>query len=293
MSISTSQNRAGLALIAPASVLALLFLIAPLSSIFVLAFTDYQLGDRRLSFVGLENFHALAEDPTFWKSLSNTLIYSAVVVPGSMLLGLVSALLIDAGISLRSFYRTAFFLPVMASLLAMAVVWEFMLHPSFGIVNATMKALGFAPHNWLKDGGVALYVLAIIGIWQSFGFNMVLFMAGLSAIPRDLYDAAEMDGTPNAWARFRLITWPLLAPVTVFVAVTSVIRSFQVFDTVHALTQGGPNKATEVLLYTIYAEGFEFFRSGHAAAITIVFIMLVVGVSLLRFVSLKKNGASA
>ncbi len=293
MSLSASQNRAGLALIAPASVLALLFLIAPLSSIFVLAFTDYQLGDRSLSFVGLENFEALADDPTFWKSLSNTLIYSAVVVPGSMLLGLVSALLIDAGTSLRSFYRTAFFLPVMASLLAMAVVWEFMLHPSFGIVNATMKALGFAPHNWLKDGGIALYVLAVIGIWQSFGFNMVLFMAGLSAIPRDLYDAAEMDGTPNAWARFKLITWPLLAPVTVFVAVTSVIRSFQVFDTVHALTQGGPNKATEVLLYTIYAEGFEFFRSGHAAAITIVFIMLVVGVSLLRFVSLKKNGASA
>ncbi|MBW9088130.1 sugar ABC transporter permease [Rhizobium wenxiniae] len=293
MSLSASQNRAGLALIAPASVLALLFLIAPLSSIFVLAFTDYQLGDRSLSFVGLKNFEALADDPTFWKSLTNTLIYSAVVVPGSMLLGLVSALLIDAGTSLRSFYRTAFFLPVMASLLAMAVVWEFMLHPSFGIVNATMKALGFAPHNWLKDGGIALYVLAVIGIWQSFGFNMVLFMAGLSAIPRDLYDAAEMDGTPNAWARFKLITWPLLAPVTVFVAVTSVIRSFQVFDTVHALTQGGPNKATEVLLYTIYAEGFEFFRSGHAAAITIVFIMLVVGVSLLRFVSLKKNGASA
>lgn len=293
MSLSASQNRAGLALIAPASVLALLFLIAPLSSIFVLAFTDYQLGDRSLSFVGFENFEALADDPTFWKSLSNTLIYSAVVVPGSMLLGLVSALLIDAGTSLRSFYRTAFFLPVMASLLAMAVVWEFMLHPSFGIVNATMKALGFAPDNWLKDGGIALYVLAVIGIWQSFGFNMVLFMAGLSAIPRDLYDAAEMDGTPNAWARFKLITWPLLAPVTVFVAVTSVIRSFQVFDTVHALTQGGPNKATEVLLYTIYAEGFEFFRSGHAAAITIVFITLVVGVSLLRFVSLKKNGASA
>ncbi|OJH51655.1 ABC transporter permease [Agrobacterium pusense] len=293
MSLSASQNRAGLALIAPASVAALLFLIAPLSSIFVLAFTDYQLGDRSLSFVGFENFEALADDPNFWKSLSNTLIYSAVIVPGSMLLGLVSALLIDAGTSLRSFYRTAFFLPVMASLLAMAVVWEFMLHPSFGIVNATMKALGFAPHNWLRDGGIALYVLAVIGIWQSFGFNMVLFMAGLSAIPRDLYDAAEMDGTPNAWARFKLITWPLLAPVTVFVAVTSVIRSFQVFDTVHALTQGGPNKATEVLLYTIYAEGFEFLRSGHAAAITIVFIMLVVGVSLPRFVSLKKIGASA
>ncbi|MGI2035503.1 carbohydrate ABC transporter permease [Rhizobium panacihumi] len=293
MSLSASQNRAGLALIAPAAALAVIFLLAPLLSIFVLAFTDYQLGDRALRFVGLENFHSLAGDPVFWRSLSNTLLYSAVVVPGSVALGLVAALLVDAGTSLRSFYRTAFFLPVMASLLAMAVVWEFMLHPSFGIVNAAMKAIGLPPHNWLRDGDIALYVLAVIGIWQSFGFNMVLFMAGLSAIPRDLYDAAEMDGTPHAWARFRLITWPLLAPVTVFVAITSVIRSFQVFDTVHALTQGGPNKATEVLLYTIYAEGFEFFRSGHAAAITVVFIMLVVGVSLLRFVSLKKNGAGA
>ncbi|MFN7025904.1 MAG: carbohydrate ABC transporter permease [Pseudorhizobium sp.] len=293
MSLSASQNRAGLALIAPASILAIIFLIAPLSSILVLAFTDYQLGDRTLRFIGIENFQALIDDPVFWKSLSNTLIYSAVVVPGSMLLGLVSALLIDAGTSLRSFYRTAFFLPVMASLLAMAIVWEFMLHPSFGIVNTTAKALGFASHNWLKDGDIALYVLAVIGIWQSFGFNMVLFMAGLSAIPRDLYDAAELDGTPHAWERFKLITWPLLAPVAVFVAITSAIRSFQVFDTVHALTQGGPNKATEVLLYTIYAEGFEFFRSSHAAAITIVFILLVVSVSLLRFVSLKKNGEGA
>lgn len=168
-----------------------------------------------------------------------------------------------------------------------------MLHPSFGIVNTALKAIGLAPHNWLKDGDIALYVLAVIGIWQSFGFNMVLFMAGLSAIPRDLYDAAEIDGAPNAWARFSLITWPLLAPVTVFVSITAMIRSFQVFDTVHALTQGGPSKSTEVLLYTIYAEGFEFFRSGRAAAITVVFIALVVAVSLMRFVSFKKNGKPA
>ncbi len=293
MNLSATQNRAGLALMAPAVVLAVIFLLVPLTAIFVLAFTNYQLGDRALNFIGFDNFRDLAGDPTFWRSLTNTLIYSAVVVPGSVALGLASALLIDSGQSMRSFYRTVFFLPVMASLLAMAVVWEFMLHPSFGIVNAAMKAMGLAPHNWLKDGSIALYVLAVIGIWQSFGFNMVLFMAGLSAIPRDLYDAAKIDGAPNAWTRFTLITWPLLAPVTVFVAITSLIRSFQVFDTVQALTQGGPNKSTEVLLYTIYAEGFEFFRSGRAAAITVVFILLVVGVSLLRFVSLKKNGERA
>lgn len=293
MSLMASQNRAGLALMTPSGLLACVFLLGPLLSIFLLAFTDYQLGNSALRFIGLDNFHQLAGDPVFWRSLSNTLVYSAVVVPGSVALGLAAALLIDAGPSLRGFYRTVFFLPVMASLIAMAVVWEFMLHPSFGIVKATMEMLGLPPRHWLKESGIALYVLAVIGIWQSFGFNMVLFMAGLSTIPRTLYEAAEMDGAPHAWARFRLVTWPLLAPVTVFVMITSVIRSFQVFDTVHALTQGGPNKATEVLLYTIYAEGFEFFRSSYAAAITVVFIALVVAASLLRLVLAQKKEDAA
>lgn len=292
MSISASQNRAGLTLLMPAAMLALVFLLLPLVAIILLAFTDYQLGDHAIRFIGLGNFQDLAADHAFWKSLGNTLVYSAIVVPGSVGLGLASALLINASRSFRSFYRTVFFLPVMASLLAMAVVWEFMLQPSFGIVNALMKLVGLAPHNWLKESDIALYVLAVIGIWQSFGFNMVLFMAGLSTIPREIYDAAEMDGAPNAWTRFTLVTWPQLGAVTVFVAITSGIRSFQVFDTVQSLTQGGPNKATEVLLYTVYAEGFEFLRSGRAAAVTVVFLLLVMAIGLIRLVFPQKNGAA-
>src|SRR5262249_13557600 len=122
-------------------------------------------------------------------------------------------------------------------------VWEFMLHPIFGLVNAMLKSLGFAPQNWLQDGSLALPALAIIGVWQQFGFNMVLFLAGVVSIPKYLYEAAAVDGVPNAWERFRLVTWPMLGPVTLFVIVISAIRSFQVFDTVHALTKGGPNKA--------------------------------------------------
>src|SRR5262249_5516795 len=127
-----------------------------------------------------------------------------------------------------------------------------------------------------------LPTLAIIGVWQQFGFNMVLFLAGVVSIPKYLYEAAAVDGVPNAWERFRLVIWPMLGPVTLFVIVISAIRSFQVFDTVHALTKGGPNKATEVLLYSMYAEGFEFFRTGYAAAIAVIFVILVLALTLLK-----------
>lgn len=263
-------------LVGPAFLLMLLLLIGPVLAVLLLSFTDYQLGAKSLSFIGLENYAELAGERVFWKSLGNTLAYVAVVVPSSLALGLGTALLIESGQSWRAFYRAVYFVPVMATLIAMAIAWEFMLHPQFGLVNLALKTIGLAPQNWLNDPALALWVLATIGIWQSFGFNMVLFLAGIVSIPRHLYEAAEMDGARSAWARFRLVTWPMLGPVTMFVVVISAIRSFQVFDTVHALTKGGPVKATEVLLYTMYAEGFEFFRSGYAAAITVVFLVFVL-----------------
>lgn len=293
MTGANGQGRAAWGLMSPAAFLMLTLLVGPLLAVFVLAFTDYQLGAKTIGFIGFGNFRQLAGDRAFWRSLVNTGVYAAIVVPGSMLLGLATALLIQTRPSMRAFYRTVFFLPVMASLIAMSIVWEFMLHPGVGILNQGLSAIGVSPRNWLQDRDLALPVLALIGIWQTFGFNMVLFLAGLAAIPSDLYDAAEIDGTPNAFDRFRLVTWPLLRPVTLFVAVTTAIRSFQVFDTVHALTQGGPAKATEVLLYTMYAEGFEFFRTGYAAAITVVFVLLVTAIGLLRFVRLPAREALA
>ncbi|MDP2823051.1 MAG: sugar ABC transporter permease [Sulfuritalea sp.] len=267
---------------APALVLMALMLIGPAIAVTLLAFTNYQLGASDLNWIGFDNFREMAHERTFWRSLGNTLLYAAVVVPGSVLLGLGAALLVESGGSLRSFYRAVFFLPVMATLIAMAIAWEFMLHPNFGLVNLALKALGFAGANWLRTDTLALGVIAVIGIWQQFGFNMVLFIAGLVSIPRHLYEAAAMDGASGPWARFRLVTWPMLGPVTLFVVLISTIRSFQVFDTVAVLTKGGPNKATEVLLYTMYAEGFEFFRSGYAAAITVVFLVLVLIVTLIK-----------
>jgi multiple sugar transport system permease protein len=269
-------------LFAPALTLMALMLIGPTIAVTLLAFTDYQLGAAGLNWIGIDNFREMAHERTFWRSLGNTLVYAAVVVPGSVLLGLGAALLVESGTSLRSFYRAVFFLPVMATLIAMAISWEFMLHPSFGLVNLALRSLGYAGANWLRTDTLALGVIAVIGIWQQFGFNMVLFIAGLVSIPKHLYEAAAMDGVTGPWERFRLVTWPMLGPVTLFVVMISAIRSFQVFDTVAVLTKGGPNKATEVLLYTMYAEGFEFFRSGYAASITVIFLVLVLIVTLIK-----------
>jgi len=278
-----------LLLTAPALVLMALFLIGPLLAVVALSFTDYQLGAPSLSFVGIANYLEMTEDETVRISLANTLIYVGVVVPVSVALGLGAALLIEADPSLRGFYRAAYFLPVMATLIAMAIVWEFMLDARFGAVNMALKAIGLGPFDFLHDRKLVLFTLCGIGVWQSVGFNMVLFMAGLTAVPRELYEAAAVDGAGRGIERFRLVTWPMLGPVTLFTVVITAIRAFQVFDTVQVLTGGGPNKASEVLLHTIYAEAFNFFRNGYAAALVVVFLLFIMALSAVRLFVLDRR----
>jgi len=267
---------------APAIVCLLGILILPTLATVVLSFTDWQFGASTLRWIGFGNYQNLADDRVFWKSLGNTVLYVAIVVPVSVGLALGVALLIEAGTSGRAFYRAVYFLPVTATLIAMATVWEIMLHPSVGLVNVVIEQLGFPKQNWLKDRDLALFTLAGIGIWQALGLNMVLLLAGLKSVPRDLYEAAAIDGADGPWTRFVAVTLPMLGPALSFVLIVSAIRSFQVFDTVAVLTEGGPNKATEVLLYTMYQEGFSFFRAGYAAAITVVFLLFVLALTLLK-----------
>lgn len=273
---------AAYALSAPAIVCLLGILILPTLATIVLSFTDWQFGAPTLRWIGIDNYAALAADRVFWRSLSNTVLYVVVVVPLSVGLGLGVALLIEAGTSGRTFYRAAYFLPVTATLIAMATVWEIMLHPSIGLVNLAMESVGLPKQNWLKHPDLALYALAGIGVWQAVGLNMVLLLAGLKSIPRDLYEAAAIDGADGPWTRFVTVTLPMLGPALFFVLIISAIRSFQVFDTVAVLTEGGPNKATEVLLYTMYQEGFGFFRAGYGAAITVVFLAFVLVLTLVK-----------
>lgn len=266
----------GWSLSAPAIILMILLLLAPVAAVVWLSSTDYLFGAKSFNYIGLENYEKLLEDRIFWKALRNTFVYTAVVVPFSFGLGLFVAIMIQSGVTMVGFYRAAYFLPVTASILAMAIVWEFMLMPNIGLINLILDSVGAPMQNFLTQKETALLSLAAIGIWQLTGFNMVLFLAGLVAIPRHLYEAATIDGADSAWEQFRIVTWPMLGPVSLFVVVISAIRSFQVFDTVEVLTSGGPNKESEVLLHIMYLEGFAWFRTGYAAAITVVFLLFVL-----------------
>jgi multiple sugar transport system permease protein len=266
-----------------------LLLLGPALAVIALSLTDWTFGAPTIAFVGLENYVEMFGDAVFWTSLRNTLTYVAFVVPLSVALGLGAALLIEAGTSLRGFYRAVYFLPVTSTLLAMALVFQFAFHPTVGLFNQVLSAIGLPTTDWLKNPDTALYALGVIGIWQTLGLNMVLFLAGLKTVPRDLYEAAAVDGADGAWERFRRVTWPMLGPAFVFVVTITAIRSFQIFDTVAVLTDGGPNKSTSVLLYQMYQEGFSFLRSAYAAAITCVFLGFVLAITLLQVKVLERR----
>ena len=297
-------SRAHIAFVSPAVALMILLLIVPVFVAGLLSFTDYNLGNADFNWVGLKNYEALGKYSSYKKMFVASLTYVVIVVPVSVALGLGAALLIA---SLRiggEVYKAVFFLPVMATLLAMAIVWEFALHPVIGIVTDVLEsgcdkgwfygvftgawfgrdpaaswygqgcANGFPV--WLGDKKYALSAISFIGIWQAFGFNMVLYLAGLTAVPRELYSAAEMDGASSAWERFKLVTWPMLGPTHVFVVTITSIRSFQVFDTVEALTRGGPSKSTYVMVYAIFEKGIKQNLLGVGSAITMVFLAFVL-----------------
>jgi multiple sugar transport system permease protein len=280
--VRLSESLAAWLLTAPSIIAFVLMLLIPTLAVVAIAFSDYELGASSLRFVGLANFAELMEDRGFLTSFRNTAFFVAVTTPASVIGGLMLALLIESGTRGRTFFRAVFFLPVVSLMVAMATAFQYMFHPTIGPVNAALRTLGIVGPNWLGSSDSVMWTLAVIGVWEQIGFNMVLFLAGLTAIPRDLYAAAEVDGVRSAWSRFWTVTWPLLGPTSLFVLTITMIRSLRVFDIVATLTQGGPNKASEVLLYTMYTEGFTFFRMGYSAAITVVFLIAVVILMLLQ-----------
>ena len=263
------------ALALPGLLLLFVFVLAPSLIVLAISFTDYSLAAPAVHLVGLGNYAEMLGDRLVWNALRNTLLYSLVMVLGAAGLGLGVALLVGRMHRLGGFYRLAYFLPAASTMVAMATVWEYLLHPSVGPVNQLIVWLGARPVTFLDGSGTALLTLAGIGIWQSTGFNMVLFLAGLSVIPRDLYHAAALDGADTSWDRFCLVTWPMLRPTTLFVVVVTAIQAFRVFDTVALLTQGGPARATDVMMYRIYLQAFQNLRMGYASALTVTFLGLL------------------
>ncbi|RLL63752.1 carbohydrate ABC transporter permease [Paenirhodobacter hankyongi] len=262
-------------LVAPAALLIVLTVIAPIAVMIAMSFTGYRLGDSSIAFVRLENYTELVHDRTFRRALWNTFLYVAMVTPGSVLLGLFLAVLIDGLEHGQKLYRLVFFLPVTATVVAMAMVWKYLLHGTIGPFNLLLQGLGLPVLDVFGNRDLVVAGLAAINIWSLAGFNMVLFAAGLTAVPEELYDAAAIDGMESRVDRFANVTLPLLGPTMMFVIVTSTITAFKVFDTVAVITRGGPRGASDVLLYTSYLEGFSYFRMGSAAAMTVVFLAIM------------------
>lgn len=293
------RSRAHIWFVGPALFLMAAVLLVPMLIALGLSFTNYSLGNSGADFVGLKNYEKIFTRSTYEKMFGATFRYVLVVVPVSVGLGLGAALLINSLKRFGDFYKTIYFLPVMAALIAMAIVWEFALHPTIGIINQTLElgcgtfleGWGWYARGcertfplWLNDRDYAIWTVSFIGIWQGFGFNMVLYLAGLTGIPRELYHAAELDGARSGWEKFRLVTWPMLGPTTVFVVTISLIRSFQVFDTVEAFYPqgGGPSKSVYVMMFAIYEKAIQQNLMGIGAAITVVFLAFVMGLTLVQ-----------
>ncbi|AFO92732.1 sugar ABC transporter permease [Phaeobacter inhibens] len=297
---ATQERRAAWSLTAPALILMFAILLVPVLIAGFLSFTNYSLGNSGFDWVGTRNYEKLFTRSTYEKMFVATFTYVVTVVPISVGLGLGAALLINSLGRFREVYKTIYFLPVMATLLAMAIAWEFMLHPSIGMINRTLEMGCGTPLEWLwpfmaqgcadgfpvwlGDKRYAIWVVCFIGIWQGFGFNMVLYLAGLTGVHRELYHAAEMDGAKSGWERFRLVTWPALGPTTVFVVTISCIRAFQVFDTIEAFWPqgGGPNKSTYVMMFAIFEKGVQQNLIGIGSAITVLFLIFVMFLTLIQ-----------
>lgn len=280
-------------LVGPAALAVVIFVFLPVLVVVVLAFTDYQFGARTANWVGIENFKTLFGSKLGRKALINTLIYAAIVIPASVGLGLIVALglhkIAETLPKVSAVLRTIYFLPVAATLVAMAVSWQMLLHPSLGLLNNWISDLGLTPQKWLSDRGLVLYTLAFIGVWQSVGYNMVLFLAGLASIPSSLFDAAEVDGANDGWSRFWLVTWPMLGPTTLFVVIISAVNAFRVFETVASLTKGGPAFASDTVVYAIYREGFVYFKASYASAITVVFFTALLLLTAIQIVVVERK----
>ncbi len=289
-----TESRAGWGFVTPALLLIGVFFAIPVASAFLLSFTDfdiYSIGDvASTRFIGLKNYRDLAAMPLFWTALKNTIFFVVVGGPLSAAASLAAALMVHSKLTrFKPFFRSAFFAPWVTTLVAVALVWRYIYHPQYGLLNAALGHLGIGPVDWLGNPHWAMPSIILLSVWKNFGYNMLVFLAGLASIPEELYEAAALDGA-GAWHRFRHITLPMLGPTFVFVGVVTMIASFQIFSEPYVMTQGGPLKSTTTLVLLMYEQGFRWWRLGLSAAIAVVLFLLTLGGTLIQL-RLQRRGA--
>lgn len=260
------------------------FTLGPILFAFVLAFMHWD-GSNPIRWAGLTNFWRLFEDRAFLAAFWNTIVYTAFSVPLTLAAALGLAVLLNRKIPGRSVFRTAMFFPYVASLVAVAVVWNMLFNPAMGPVNMLLYGIGIDPSDlpgWAADRDWAMATVILFGVWKSMGYYMVIYLAGLQGINAELYEAADLDGA-TAWQKFRHVTVPQLAPTTFFVSVMLVIQSFKVFDQIFMITQGGPGTSTLVLVYHIYNEAFISWDLGYSSMVALVLFLLVLTITVVQF----------
>jgi multiple sugar transport system permease protein len=289
-------NWAAWGFVAPALLVIAVFFVLPVLAGLALSFTDfdiYALADiRNLRFVGLDNYAQLLQTPLFWSALGNTLYFVGVGVPLSIATSLGAALLLNSKLArFRPFFRTALFAPVVTTLVAVAIVWRYLLHTRSGLINYGLQALGLPAIDWLGDPHWAMPAIILFAVWKNFGYNMIIFLAGLQSIPVDLYEAARIDGA-SPWQQLRYITLPALAPIVLLVSILTTAGYFQLFAEPYVMTQGGPMQSTVSVLYFMYEEGFKWWNLGFASAIAFLLFLLMFAVTMVQlYVSRTREAA--
>jgi multiple sugar transport system permease protein len=256
--------------------------LIPIVAAFGLSFLNWDFANPA-EYVGVKNFMRLSRDSGFRIALSNTIYYTAVSVPLTIVLALFLAVLLHQKVKGMKWFRTVYFFPEISSIIAVAVVWNMLYHPTMGPINSILRSIGVEnPPGWTASVKWALPAVILMSVWKQVGYYMVIYLAGLQGIPEQLYEAATIDGA-NSWQRFRYITIPMLSPSTFLISILLVINSFKVFDQIVIMTDGGPGRATNVLVYYIYYQAFQLFRFGYASAIATALFALVLILTIVQF----------
>ena len=289
-----NRTRAGWWFSLPALLLIGVFFLLPVVAALLLSFTDfdlYALADpANLRYIGLENYRTLLVTPLFWQALGNTALFVVLGVPFSLLASLSAALLVDSRLArFRPLLRTALFAPVVTTLVAVALIWRYLLHTRYGLVNYLLTHLGLPAIDWLGDPHWSMPSIVLLAVWKNFGYNMIILIAALQAIPEDLHDAARLEGA-GAWARLRHITLPLLAPTLALVGILTVSGYFQLFAEPYVMTQGGPLQSTLSVLYFMFDQGFTWWKLGSASSVAFILFALILLITALQLRLTRRLG---
>lgn len=279
--LAGEQTRTALLALLPSFIMFCVFTVYPIVHSLYLSFFNVSLIASQGTYVGLNNYINLVKNPTFQKAVRNTIIYTIGEVPIGIFCSLIIAILLNNKIKFQGLFRTAFFTPVVTSMVAVAIVWTWMLEPNYGLVNSLLSKFGITGPGWLTDPKWAMTSVIMLSIWKTLGYNMVIFLAGLQDIPTEVYESAAIDGvTPIK--KFWYITLPLLKAPLGFATIMSVIKSMQVFSQIYVMTGGGPANSTMVVVYYLYQQAFEFYRTGYASAVAWVLFAVILVFTLIQ-----------